>query len=258
MKEKLLIIPTTLLDAYLDQVSKTLQANFDALEDADISSDSFNFYVSVSSVYSSKIEGETIELDSYVKHKKFGIEFLPDYTKKIDDLYNAYIFAQTNELNAQNISEAHKLLSKHLVTENWQGKFRTQNMYVTTQDGKIEYVATHPSEVESEMRKFFNDLNVLLNTELKIEEIFYYASLIHLVFVKIHPWNDGNGRTARLLEKWFLAQKLGEKSWFIQSEKMYYDRHDIYYQNIRSLGLEYADLDYKQALPFLLMLPKSL
>src|SRR5690606_12191668 len=152
----------------------------------------------------------------------------------------------------------HKLLSKHLVTKNWQGKFRAQNMYVTTQDGKIEYVAAHPSEVESEMRKFFNDLNVLLNTELKIEEIFYYASLIHLVFVKIHPWNDGNGRTARLLEKWFLAQKLGEKSWFIQSEKMYYERHDIYYQNIRSLGLEYADLDYKQALPFLLMLPKSL
>ena len=257
MKEKLLIIPTDLLDAYLAQVPKTLQVNFDALEDAEISSDSFNFYVSVSSVYSSKIEGEKIELDSYVKHKKFGIEFLPDYTKKIDDLYNAYIFAQTNELNAQNISEAHKLLSKHLVTENWQGKFRTQNMYVTTQDGKIEYVAAYPSEVESEMKKFFNDLNVLLNTELKIEEIFYYASLIHLVFVKIHPWNDGNGRTARLLEKWFLAQKLGEKSWFMQSEKMYYERHEIYYQNIRLLGLEYADLDYKQALPFLLMLPKS-
>src|SRR5690606_18543148 len=137
MKEKLLIIPTDLLDAYLAQVPKNLQANFDALEDAEISSDSFNFYVSVSSVYSSKIEGEKIELDSYVKHKKFGIEFLPDYTKKIDDLYNAYIFAQTNELNAQNISEAHKLLSKHLVTKNWQGKFRAQNMYVTTQDGKI-------------------------------------------------------------------------------------------------------------------------
>lgn len=44
------------------------------------------------------------------------------------------------------------------------------------------------------------------------------------VFVKIHPWNDGNGRSARLLEKWFIAQKLGPKAWFLQSEKNYY-RH---------------------------------
>ncbi|MBL0098191.1 MAG: Fic family protein [Bacteroidetes bacterium] len=35
--------------------------------------------------------------------------------------------------------------------------------------------------------------------------------MIHLVFVKIHPLNDGNGRSARLIEKWFLAQKLGKK-----------------------------------------------
>lgn len=258
MKIKLQIIPTKLFDIYLKQVSKTLQSDFNALEDAEISTDMFNFYVSVSSVFSSKIEGEKIDLDSYIKHKKFGIEFLPDYTKKIDDLYNAYIFAQKNELNQKNISEVHKLLSKNIVASNWQGKFRKQNMYVTTPDGKIEYVAALPNEVETEMNKFYNDISVLLNKDLPIEEVFYYASLIHLVFVKIHPWNDGNGRTARLLEKWFLAQKLDEKAWFLQSEKMYYHHHDTYYKNIRLLGLEYAELDYKQALSFLLMLPSAL
>lgn len=82
--------------------------------------------------------------------------------------------------------------------------------------------------------------------------------MIHLVFVKIHPWNDGNGRSARLIEKWFLAEKLGEKAWFVQSEKHYYQQHQAYYKNIRLLGLEYPDLDYKQALPFLLMLPNCL
>jgi Fic family protein len=81
--------------------------------------------------------------------------------------------------------------------------------------------------------------------------------MIHLVFVKIHPWNDGNGRSARLIEKWFLAEKLGEKAWFVQSEKHYYQQHQTYYKNIRLLGLEYPDLDYKQALPFLLMLPNA-
>ena len=239
MKEHLQIIPTDLLETYLKQVPKTLQASFDALEDAEISTDTFSFYVSVSSVYSSKIEGEKIELDSYIKHKKFGIQFLPDYTKKIDDLYNAYAFAKSSELNPKKISEAHKLLSKHIVAKNWQGKFRNHNMYVTTPDGRIEYVAASPNEVEAEMEKFHNDIEILLKTKLSIEEVFFFASLIHLVFVKIHPWNDGNGRTARLLEKWFLAQKLGNKAWFIQSEKMYYNQHNNYYKNIRLLGLEY-------------------
>ena len=258
MKEHLQIIPTDLLETYLKQVPKTLQASFDALEDAEISTDTFSFYVSVSSVYSSKIEGEKIELDSYIKHKKFGIQFLPDYTKKIDDLYNAYAFAKSSEHNPKKISEAHKLLSKHIVAKNWQGKFRNHNMYVTTPDGRIEYVAASPNEVEAEMEKFHNDIEILLKTKLSIEEVFFFASLIHLVFVKIHPWNDGNGRTARLLEKWFLAQKLGNKAWFIQSEKMYYNQHNNYYKNIRLLGLEYPDLDYKQSLSFLLMLPTSL
>jgi Fic family protein len=258
MKEQLQIIPINLLEMYLKQVPNTLQTSFDALEDAEISTDAFSFYTSVSSVFSSKIEGEDIELDSYIKHKKFGIEFLPDYTKKIDDLYNAYTFAKSNELNQKNISEAHKLLSKHIVAKNWQGKFRKHNMYVSTSDGRIEYVAASPYEIENEIKKFYNDISILLKENLSIEEVFYFASFIHLIFVKIHPWNDGNGRTARLLEKWFLAQKLGEKSWFVQSEKMYYNQHNNYYKNIRLLGLEYSDLDYKQALSFLLMLPASL
>lgn len=257
MNEKLQIIPTDLLDTYLKQVPKTLQLDLDALEDAEISTDTFSFYVSVSSVYSSKIEGEIIELDSYIKHKKYGIEILTDYTKKIDDLYNAYTFAKTNTLNPENISKTHKLLSKNILGENWQGKFRKQNMYVTTNDGKIEYVATAPYEVESEMNKLYHDITILLKTKLKIEEVFYYASFIHLVFVKIHPWNDGNGRSARLLEKWFLAQKLGNKAWFIESEKMYYNQHATYYNNIRMLGLEYSELNYNKALLFLLMLPMS-
>jgi Fic family protein len=131
-------------------------------------------------------------------------------------------------------------------------------MYVSTSDGRIEYVAASPYEIENEIKKFYNDISILLKENLSIEEVFYFASFIHLIFVKIHPWNDGNGRTARLLEKWFLAQKLGEKSWFVQSEKMYYNQHNNYYKNIRLLGLEYSDLDYKQALSFLLMLPASL
>lgn len=247
-----------MLASYLKQVPKGLQTTFDTLKDAEISTDNFSFYTSVSSVFSSKIEGEDIELDSYIKYKKFGIEFLSNYTKKIDNLYNAYTFANTNELNKNNISEAHKLLSKHIVNKNWQGKFRIHNMYVSTPDGRIEYVAASPYEVEIDMQKLYNDISILLKIKMSFEEVLFYASFIHLVFVKIHPWNDGNGRSARLIEKWFLAKKLGKKAWFMQSEKLYFEQHQTYYKNIRLLGLEYSELDYNKALPFLLMLPTCL
>ena len=81
-----------------------MEEKFDSLHDADISAGTFSFYTSVASVFSSKIEGEEMELDSYIKHKKFGIEFLPDYTKKIDDLYDAYWFAKTSPLDKNHFS----------------------------------------------------------------------------------------------------------------------------------------------------------
>jgi Fic family protein len=252
------IIPTLLLDSYLAHISNPLQEELDNLEDAALSTPNFSFYTSVASVFSSKIEGENIELDSYIKHKRDQISFQPNYTKKIDDLYNAYIFAQQNPLNETNLKEAHKLLSKNILDTPWQGNYRHQNMYVATEEGKIEYVAASPFIVSDEMIKFYSDLKILIDKKMSVEEVFYFASMIHLIFVKIHPWNDGNGRSARLCEKWFLSEKLGEKSWFVQSEKMYYLHHNEYYQNIRKIGLEYDELDYSMALPFALMLPKSL
>jgi Fic family protein len=258
MNTDLNILSADLLEIYKRETPAGLQEAFDNLEDAEISTDTFSFYTSVSSVFSSKIEGEEIELDSYVKHKKYGIEFLPDYTRKIDDLYNAYIYAQGNTLNKENIEHVHILLSRHIVAKNQQGKFRVQNMYVTTPNGRIEYIAATPDIVAGEMEKLYADISVLLDREMDIYEVFFFAAMIHLVFVKIHPWNDGNGRSARLIEKWFLAQKFGPKAWYMQSEKYYYDMHQTYYNNIRALGLEYPELDYSKSLPFLLKLPQSI
>lgn len=252
------ILHSELHDSYLKNVNQDLLTKYNDLQESDLSIVTFSFYTSVSAVFSSKIEGEEIELDSYIKHKRFGIEFLPDYTRKIDDLYNAYQFAKINNCNKENIEKAHEMITTHILPKHKQGKIRTDNMYVITDDGKIEYVAAAPDIVEEEMNKFYNDLSTLLSTELSLQDVFYYAALLHLVFVKIHPFNDGNGRTARLIEKWFLAEKLGEKAWLIQSEKYYYLNHALYYQNIRKLGLEYDELDYSKAENFLEMLPQSL
>jgi Fic family protein len=252
------ILPVDLLEPCVNDLPDTVQEKFEALEDCTLSIDTFSFYTSVSAVFSSKIEGEPIELDSYIKHKRMGAHFLPDYTRKIDDLYDTYQFAQTNTLNPANLSHAHALLTKHILQPAQQGRFITGNMFVVTPDGKIEYVAALPAQVEDEMQKFYNDLLTLLTTDLSFEEVFFFASLLHLVFLKIHPFEDGNRRTVRLIEKWFLAEKLGTKAWFVQSERYYYSKHQAYYNTIRALGLEYDLLDYSAALPFLRMLGNSI
>ncbi|AYL97275.1 Fic family protein [Mucilaginibacter celer] len=252
------ILPIDLLDEYKLQIPVTFSQSFDQLEDSNLSTGTFSFYTSVSAVFSSKIEGENIELDSFMKHKMLGAHFLPDYTQKIDDLYEAYQFAQKAKLNYKAVQEAHSLLTKHILQKERQGQLRTGNMFVINPDGKIEYVACSPDLVAQKMELLFNDIDMLLKDKLTAPEVFFYASMIHLVFVKIHPFEDGNGRTARLLEKWFIAEKLGPKAWFMQSEKLYYDQHQAYYHNIRLLGLEYELLDYSKALPFLLMLMQSL
>jgi Fic family protein len=70
-------------------------------------------------------------------------------------------------------------------------------MFVLTNDGKIEYVAAAPDIVNADMKNFYIDMDLLLKTELDFKEILFFASMLHLVFVKIHPFEDGNGRTAR-------------------------------------------------------------
>lgn len=90
---KLQIIQSQLFDNYLLKVPNTLKLKFDLLKDAELSTDTFSFYTSVASVFSSKIEGENIELDNYIKHKRDGIAFLPDYTKKLM-IYTMHIHLQ--------------------------------------------------------------------------------------------------------------------------------------------------------------------
>jgi len=252
------IIPTDLLEQYKTSFDQSLQKAFNELHDSELSIETFSFYTSVSAVFSSKIEGENIDLDSFIKHKRFGTKYQPDYTQKIDDLYNAYLFAQENKLTPKTLEQAHAQLTKHILQKSHQGKFRKANMFVVTKEGKIEYVAAEPGKVKTEMKKLYADMETLLSTNLSFDEVFFFASMLHLVFVKIHPFEDGNGRTSRLLEKWFLAQKLGPKAWFVQSERNYYDQHQTYYNNIRRLGLEYDELKYSEALLFLQMLPNAI
>ncbi|MBP8994071.1 MAG: Fic family protein [Bacteroidales bacterium] len=247
------IITSELLDQYTAMVKESPLEKLEKMKKVKIPVDYFQFYKSVSSVYSSKIEGEDIDFDSFFKHKFLKVKFKPDYTKKTDDLYAAYDFIENKKITLKNVQKAHSILSSNLLPKSQQGIIRTNPILVINSNDQIEYIAASPEIVKTELNKLFDDIELLINTDLNPFEIFYYASFCHLIFVKIHPFQDGNGRTARLLEKWFLMNKLGQKATFVQLEKNYYKQLKDYYANIRKLGLEYENLDYKKSLDFLVM-----
>ena len=252
------ILNSSLLQEFIKILGRSPIDILNKLEKTETPVDYFQFYNSVSSVYSSKIEGENIDFDSFYKHKFLNVKYQPDYTKKADDLFLAYEFIFKNKLTLENLQKVHSILSSNLLPKSQQGLIRNNPMFVINSNDRIEYVATEPKIVKSELNKLFNDIITLEKTNLSDFEIFYYAAYIHLVFVKIHPFQDGNGRAARLLEKWFLIERIDEKATAIQLEKNYYRNLINYYSNINKLGADYESLDYSKALDFLLMTAKGL
>jgi Fic family protein len=63
--------------------------------------------------------------------------------------------------------------------------------------------------------------------DLGVEARFYHAALLHLVLAKIHPFEDGDGRVARLLEKGFLSEQRGTKAGKGPPEELYWENHPL-------------------------------
>ncbi|MEZ5025155.1 MAG: Fic family protein [Chitinophagales bacterium] len=250
---QLQILPNFLFDDYKNQIDFSINEKLNLITPSEITSDNFAFFSSVSSVYSSKIEGEEIELDSFLKHKFSAAQFTPNYTQRADDLFDAYSFARNSILNYENLITVHQKITQHILVASSRGKIRQHPEWIINTNGRIVYVAASPKIVEIEMKKLFADIDYLLDQKLTDEQILFFAACIHLVFVKIHPFEDGNGRTARLLEKWFLAHFYKDLAWFVESEKYYFEHLTLYFQHLQ-LGLEYEQTAYAESLPFLSML----
>ena len=217
----------------------------------------FSFLTESSSVYSSNIEWNTLNLNSFMNAKlQKNTEISNKEVQEIENLKKAYTFTQENTLTQENFLQVHNICSKTLLIEPQRWVYRKEPVWVFGSQWLI-YMAVEAEFVQKYMDELFWEIQKLLQKDLSISEVLYYASFLHLRFVHIHPFSDGNWRVARILEKWFLTQKLWREFWKLQSEKFYWEHRDGYYANI-NLGVNFYELDYSEVMPFLFMLPESL
>lgn len=245
---------------YFDTYNKSIGEEIPKLiKDFDFSENAgeFEYLTKSSAVYSSNIEGNSVDLNSYMNYEMNREKFKAGKEiEEIEDLIKAYEFAQSNKLNEKNLLNCHKIFSNTLLIRSKRGKYRIEQVSVFGKTG-LAYMAVEPEFVEKEMKLFFQDLSELLLSDLNEIEVFYFASLVHLRFAHIHPFRDGNGRAARLIEKWFIAEKLGKDFWRIPSEEYYKKNQAKYYETI-NLGVNYYELNYDGCVGFLEMLPNCL
>jgi len=217
----------------------------------------FEYLTKSSAVYSSNIEGNSIDLNSYMNYDMNKEKFKAGKEiEEIEDLIEAYQFTQNNKLNEKNLLNCHKIFSDTLLIRSKRGKYRIDQVGVFGKSG-LAYLAVEPEFVEKEMKLFFKDIRELILSDLNEIEVFYFASLIHLRFAHIHPFRDGNGKAARLIEKWFIEEKLGHDFWRIPSEEYYKKNQEKYYETI-DLGVNFYELNYDRCVGFLEMLPNCL
>jgi len=90
--------------------------------------------------------------------------------------------------------------TKKLITV---GSYKTTANHVKTKTGEIFYFAT-PEETPAKM----HDLLSWYSQKTKEENInpILLAAEFHYRFIRIHPFDDGNGRTARILMNFILMQ----------------------------------------------------
>jgi hypothetical protein len=83
---------------------------------------------------------------------------------------------------------------------------------------RLGYVPPAPETLPRLMKQFFEQLVLLLNNDAL--HPYQVAAFIHHGLTKIHPFDDANGRTARLLTNIYLMQK-GIRPFFPYSDRQY-------------------------------------
>jgi Fic family protein len=108
------------------------------------------------------------------------------------------------KLNFKLIIDLHSIMTLKTEAESCAGDFRNKEVFVTDHvDGEVAHTPPDYTEVEdlmNELCKFINNDDEFIHPIVK-------ASILHFMIGYIHPFLDGNGRTARALFYWYLIKK---------------------------------------------------
>lgn len=130
-----------------------------------------------------------------------------------------YVFGLDTEIDisASLVLTIHKTAFEELY--DWAGKWRNVNVTV----GQL--IPPEPAQIIYLMYQFIDNLNFKMSVSKTQDEIVETLIYAHYEFVKIHPFNNGNGRTGRLLMN-LITMKFGYKPLELykregESRKMY-------------------------------------
>lgn len=104
------------------------------------------------------------------------------------------------EINTRLILDIHKVVFGHLY--DWAGKWRTKQVNVGA------FLPPEYHQIPNLMYQFTDELNHLMKRSDDREELVKTLAYCHHRIVYIHPFNNGNGRTARLVTN-LVALKFG-------------------------------------------------
>ena len=171
-------------------------------------------------VYSSEIEGIRLNVDQVRSSiaRKLGIENVKFTAPShyVDSVVSVMLDAVQNydqPLSKEKLCAWQSAFFPVGYSEGRQievGQYRTNEEHIISGmfgREKIHYIAPSPCRVEEEMQNFLS----WFNADEPVSSIIRSA-VAHFWFVSIHPFEDGNGRLARILSDMLLAR--GEKSEF--------------------------------------------
>lgn len=156
----------------------------------------------IKSIHSSlAIEANSLSLDQVKSVIDGKIVLGPQ--KEIQEVLNAYnAYEMINKVNPYSIKDLKKI---HGIitykTVELSGTFRTGNEGVFDTNGNCIHVCPPPEQVDFLMKQLFNWMKKNKN----IIHPLILSSVFHYEFVFIHPFSDGNGRTARLWQNIILS-----------------------------------------------------
>ena len=208
----------------------------------------------ISAYSSTSIEGNPLPLTEVKKILKNRPENIRDSEKEVLN-YNQAL-TELNELTRKNkaffglplVLNIQKIVTQGLVAKFNSGKIRKVPVFVN--DPRLRQPIYWPPD-HQEVLKLTNDLfDFIKSNKGKIDPLIL-AGIFHKQFVIIHPFADGNGRTARLAAKILLAE-MGLNTFNLFSFENYYNQNVTkYFQNVGEKGNYY---DIKDKVDFTLWL----